>query len=999
MNLLKRLIKNITVIILLILLISSFCVPNNIYATSTTDTASETTDDTAVTIESARQRIADAAASFAETDGPKCKYDGNGDYQAKRAATYAGGYPQSEYIFECVGFVNYILHQFIGLDYGPASSGAGGFVTPGGIRDTTHFGEVDINSIQPGDILISSSHVAIYIGNNLTVDCIDANGGDDYSDYTSGRAVASRTSTPSWTTYTRAARLISIDGVHFSPIEGGENITTPGAGNWDTEVVDLDQIAEQFTFSGMPTTVIKEEQNVNIFKWFFDGISGFMDYLVGTLFSVAIKGPILSITEGIKAIVNSFLNNLSDTEGIDYNIEKIIFNEVPILDINFFSGTAAGQDVEANSPVGLIRKTVATWYVSFRNLVIIAMAAIIIYIGIRMALSTIPQRKATYKRMLIGWVQALVIIFVIHMVMILIININNNVVDIFKNSINQIDGLVTAEDAEDANETSIYDTIRTRAYDFRISVGFPATIIYLVLIVTWIRFLWVYAKRSFTILILVVIAPFIGAKYAIDSASGKKGTSFSSWLYDFTFNVLIQTVHALIYVVIMSSVINFAFDSIIGFIVALIFLNFMLSADEIFRSIFNFSGRSSLSGETAKQEGYKEVMENFTGAVFVGQVFRGTWNFAKGVGRVTTGAGKVVYKEITKTFPNVKKSANNLLNSIDQKIENTFPEMKEDSNNPNSRQSYKARISNLIHYNAKIRRLSRLDGTIGVKGRKLKKNISSHTKKRYTSNFKIIKNAVTGVGSVVLAVPLTVINTTAGAALMTNGILTLKKFPHKKRYKSEKGQIKNQSDLSYQRDKYTKKRDKIYQSIDLLESIQNQEDNIRNEMDAINKNSKISDNDISNFKNASNAILVEASSKKITDLIDEYVKQNDIDTIDKSSINDIIDGVAEQIGINIKTDRTTRSIIGSKAKSRVIMQNAKKRQEAQKKAKPGEKVDVKFTKDDISDAIQQSLVDTTVEKDFRKVTRDLISLDKTINKFEKKAKTKYRKANKFLEDL
>ena len=250
-----------------------------------------------------------------------------------------------------------------------------------------------------------------------------------------------------------------------------------------------------------------------------------------------------------------------------------------------------------------------------------------------------------------------------------------------------------------------------------------------------------------------------------------------------------------------------------------------------------------------------------------------------------------------------------------------------------------------------------------------------------------------------LAVPLTVINTTAGAALMTNGILTLKKFPHKKHYKSEKGQIKKQSDLTYQKDKYTKKRDKIYQSIDLLESIQNQEDNIRNEMNDIYSNNRFSDIDITDFKNASNAILVEANTKKITDLIDEYIKQYNIDTIDNSSVNDIIDGVAEQIGINLKSDKITRNIIGSRAKSRVIMQNAKKRQQAQKNAKPGETVEVKFTKDDISDAIQQSLVDTTVEKDFRQVTRDLISLDKTIGQFEKKAKTKYRRANKFLEDL
>lgn len=994
MNLLKKIAKKVIVSILIFLLICSVCTPKSSMAS---DSETGVTDDTIVTVESARAQIVNWAISFINSsEAPKAYYSWA---IADRAQTYQSPDPQDIYKFDCVGWVNFVLNRSIQIDYSEARNGTGGFVTPqSGVCDSSHFASISISEIQPGDILVAPSapHVAIYLGNNQVADMWQ-------SQKLGIRNINSSYTMTGWSgcTFTYAARLVSVDGAHFTPIEGGATLPEGGseAGNWDTEEVDLDQIAEQFTFDGMPTTVILEKQNVDIFKWFFDGISGFMDYLAGTIFTVAIKGPILSFTEGIKSLVNGFLNNLSSTEDVDYNIEKIIFNEVPILDINFFNGTAAGQNVDANSAVGQIRNTVATWYVSFRNLVIIAMAAIIIYIGIRMALSTIPQTKATYKRMLIGWVQALVIIFVIHMVMILIININNNIVNIFENSINQIDELVTAEDAQDANETSIYDTIRTRAYDFRISVGFPATIIYLVLIITWLRFLWVYTKRSFTILILVVIAPFIGAKYAIDSASGKKGSSFSSWLYDFTFNVLIQAVHAIVYVVIMSSVINFAFDSIIGFIVALIFLNFMLSADEIFRSIFNFSGRSSLSAETAKQEGYKEVMQTFTGAVFVGQVFRGTWNFAKGVGKVTTGAGKVVYKEITKNFPEIKRATNNLLNKIDRKIENTFPKMKEDKENPNSVQSYAARMSNLIHYNAKIRRLSRADGTTGVKGRKLKKNISSHTKKRYTSNFKILKNAITGVGSVVLAVPLTVINTTAGAALMTNGILTLKKFPHKKHYKSEKGQIKKQSDLTYQKDKYTKKRDKIYQSIDLLESIQNQEDNIRNEMNDIYSNNRFSDIDITDFKNASNAILVEANTKKIADLIDEYIKQYNIDTIDNSSVNDIIDGVAEQIGINLKSDKITRNIIGSRAKSRVIMQNAKKRQQAQKNAKPGETVEVKFTKDDISDAIQQSLVDTTVEKDFRQVTRDLISLDKTIGQFEKKAKTKYRRANKFLEDL
>ena len=127
----------------------------------------------------------------------------------------------------CVGFVNFVLHQSLGIDYAPAASGAGGFVTPGGIKATSYFSAIDISgdkisAAQPGDILISSSHVAIMVADGQVVDCIDSNGGRDNYD-TSGNAVKIRSiaSESGWATYTTAARLVSVDGVNFSPIDGG----------------------------------------------------------------------------------------------------------------------------------------------------------------------------------------------------------------------------------------------------------------------------------------------------------------------------------------------------------------------------------------------------------------------------------------------------------------------------------------------------------------------------------------------------------------------------------------------------------------------------------------------------------------------------------------------------------------------------------------------------------------------------------------------------------
>ena len=677
-----------------------------------------------------------------------------------------------------------------------------------------------------------------------------------------------------------------------------------------------------------------------------------------------------------------------DDETEHYTIEDIIFNRVPLLDINFFSDTAGGQQVREGSPIDIIRTSVATWYVAFRNLVIVALAIIIIYIGIRMAISTIPQSKAKYKTMLVAWIQAIVIVFVVHMIMILIINTNNGLINILDEAL-QSRMNEMGWTAEGEVEGSIYDTIKTRAYDVYLSTSIPALIMYIVLIFIKVRFLWVYIKRLITILVLVIIAPFIGAKYAVDATTGKRGTSFSSWLFDFIFNVLIQAVHGIIYIVLISTVVSLAFSSIAGYIIALVVLNFIVSADEIFRNIFEFDKRSSLSSQTAEQrKARKEFLETFEGAVFAGTAVKAAWGFAKGVGGMAVGAGKTVYKEIKRNLPEVDETVKAKLNEIDEKIAEATS--KENLAKSNINGGIANDMANIIHYQAKVRILARKKGMAGVKGRKLKKGLTSHIKKRYTANFKLVKDTVTGIGSVFIAIPLTVMDPTYGSAVFTKGYNTLKKTKGKKHYKSVNGKIEKQSDLEYKAQKYTKKRDKFFKSIDLLESISVQENEISDKYKDIAQ--KVSPDTTKEFKRMQNILLLEASKTRIDTIINDYLDQNKISSIDNSAINDIIDEVADGLNIDIKGDNASKSIIASRAKSKIIFMAEKQRQKDPNK-------EVKFTNDDIVQAIQESATETQIDKEYRGLSKDLFNLDKKINDFEKKAKTKYRGANKFLENL
>lgn len=692
-----------------------------------------------------------------------------------------------------------------------------------------------------------------------------------------------------------------------------------------------------------------------------------------------------------------------------YTIEDIVFNRVPILDVNFFSDKAGGESISEGSIIYKIRNVVATWYVSFRNLVIVALAIILVYIGIRLAMSTIAERKANYKRLIIGWLKALIIVMIVHYLMYIVLTLNSDLVQLISET------SINANVINGYGENSMYDTIKTRALDIRAGVGIGSFIIYIVLWMTWFRFLWVYTKRMFTVLLLVVIAPFIGAKYAIDSASGKKGSSFTSWLTDFTMNVFLQSVHALVYTVFISTVLSLSQQSIMGYVLSLVFMNFMLSADEIFRNIFNFN-KSKLMQDAAKIQNFKDIKKELAGGIFALQLAKGTIGAAKGVGEFAVNTGKNAYKDLTKYNPNIKKDVTEFQNNTDRSIEDFIVSLKGNPNTKNPIIKVKNDMLKSAEYSLKIRRLSRKKGTLGIKAKKLKKKQASLKKKKYTSNFKIIKTTATGMGSIFLAVPLTVVNTTAGMAMLTSGINTMRKIPSKKDYsrKPIKGAKSiptkvwrkvTMADTRYARDeekkKYIKKRDKLYNAIDNLNQINEQEEEIKQELNTIKSSHTVNLKDIGEYKETASVLLVEASSSRIDEIIENYIEENNIDKLDKSSIDDIIEEVVDKIGDNMKLSQSAKENIISRAKSSILQINQKRKKREQQNMNFGGTQDneITFSNDDIRKSIQRSGVDSMIKKEFRKTTNKMFELDTKIDKLEDLADTNYSHSNKFLRNL
>ncbi len=189
-------------------------------------------------------------------------------------------------------------------------------------------------------------------------------------------------------------------------------------------------------------------------------------------------------------------------------MEDILFNKVPILSVNFFKST--NSEVITN-----IRGSIATWYYALRNIAIILSLAVLIYIGIRMAISTISEDKAKYKKMLTDWVVGFITIFLLHYIIVITVNVNDLLVGMFANSVNN-----SFDFGSFAGQLALNGLPGQRW-----TVALTCTILYLFLVVMIFMFLINYLKRMLTVAFLMIIAPIITVTYSIDKVGDRKITS------------------------------------------------------------------------------------------------------------------------------------------------------------------------------------------------------------------------------------------------------------------------------------------------------------------------------------------------------------------------------------------------------------------------------------------------------------------------------------------
>ena len=312
-----------------------------------------------------------------------------------------------------------------------------------------------------------------------------------------------------------------------------------------------------------------------------------------------------------------------------YCPENIFANKIAILDVNFIRqhyytgvevGASSDSDSEkrAKSAAGSeygIRDTIGSWYKAFRNIAVVGLLTVLVYLGIRIVISSTATDKAKYKENLQDWLVALCLVFIIHFIMSGIMMLTDKFTEMLDNTINKpIAVKVTGSDVKFNTNLVGYVRFMAQSPDFGNCTAY--TIMYLALVLYTVMFTFTYFKRFLYMAFFTMIAPLVALTYPIDKVKDGKAQAFDMWFKEYTMNAIIQPIHLILYSVFIGSAIDLAVSNPLYAIVAMAFLT---SAEKFVKQMFGLdkaktpAGLAAMAGGALAMKGIGNVVGKLSG--------------------------------------------------------------------------------------------------------------------------------------------------------------------------------------------------------------------------------------------------------------------------------------------------------------------------------------------------------------------------------------------------
>ena len=338
-----------------------------------------------------------------------------------------------------------------------------------------------------------------------------------------------------------------------------------------------------------------------------------------------------------------------------YCPENIFSNKIAMLDVNFINphtytpveykdkvgGQATESSIDKSQSASeytsneasenkktageTLRSVIASWYKAFRNIAIVGLLIVLVYLGIRIMISSTAVDKAKYKENLNDWLVALCLVVIIHFIMAGIMMFVDSITSMLSNANKGI--YVEVEDSEGTHtneagkkvlsfRTNLTGYIRFMAQSKDFGYCTAYTIIYLALVIYTCMFTVTYFKRFLYMAFFTMIAPLVALSYPIDKLRDGKAQAFELWFKEYTLNAIIQPVHLVLYTVFVGS----AMDLVVGNpIYAIVAIGFLTPAEKFIKKMFGFDraqtagGLGEIAGGALAYSGMKQLAGHLTG--------------------------------------------------------------------------------------------------------------------------------------------------------------------------------------------------------------------------------------------------------------------------------------------------------------------------------------------------------------------------------------------------
>lgn len=251
-----------------------------------------------------------------------------------------------------------------------------------------------------------------------------------------------------------------------------------------------------------------------------------------------------------------------------FTIYSLVMGEYEIFNIDFSDiDSSIDHEDDDLSLAQKIKYKILFYFNIFRNLSIALSLLILIYIGIRMTISTLSKDIAKYKKMLIGWLASLMLLLFMHFIIVIMSYTSNIALNFVKNLAENF-GITNVEEGILSGVLTQMGT----STGFHLVTSFITVAIF---VYYQIKFCIAYLHRFCEIALLTVVSPLVTVTYSIDKVADNKAQAFQTWFKELSVKYYIQVLHAITYCIFIASA------GVIATQVPLVGAFFLLALDKV----------------------------------------------------------------------------------------------------------------------------------------------------------------------------------------------------------------------------------------------------------------------------------------------------------------------------------------------------------------------------------------------------------------------------------